>query len=143
MDTFKNENDVSVVLTKRVKTISPIDELKSCQRSEQTKDRYVYYVNRFCEYSNTTTQKILTLKDEAIRTLQKNYLVHLNDQKLSRSYIAGIVSGIDKFLVMNEREGAMLTRKMQDSVIPQTQTQKLSGRGAWDEKQKSLHATRE
>jgi integrase len=138
LDTFKNENDVSGMLTKKVKTMSPIDELLSCQRSQQTKTRYLYYVNKFCEHFDTTPQKLLTLKDEAVRTMQKNYLVYLNDKKLSRSYIAGIVSGLDKLLVMTEREDAMLTKKMRDSLIPPSREQKLSGRGAWDEKQIKL-----
>ena len=138
MDTFKRQNNVSDVLSEKVKTISPIDELLSCQRSQQTKRRYVYYVNKFCEHFDTTPQKLLTLKDDAVRTLQKNYLVYLNGKKVSRSYIAGIVSGLDKFLVMTEREGAMLTKKMRDSLIPPSREQRLSGRGAWDEKQIKL-----
>jgi len=115
-----------------------MDELLSCQRSPQTKLRYRYYVEKFCEHFDTTPEKLLSLKDEAIRTLQKNYLVQLNEKKLSRSYIAGIVSGLDKFLIMNEREDAMLTKKMRDSLIPPSREQRLSGRGAWDEKQIKL-----
>ncbi|GEM_PF-6972256 len=121
-------------MEKKTKITSPIDELKNAQRSEQTLDRYEYYVKRFCKYHNTTPEKLLTLKDDAIRIFQKDYLVYLNNQNKSRSYIAGIVSGLDKFFVMNDREGAMLTRKLRDSIIPQTQTQKLSGRGAWEDK---------
>jgi hypothetical protein len=101
-----------VIVLTEIKTISPIDELLSCQRSPQTKRRYRYYVEKFCEHFDTTPQKLLSLKDEAIRTMEKNYLIWLNGKKLSRSYIAGIVSGLDKFLVMTEREGAMLTKKV-------------------------------
>lgn len=138
MDTFKNQIDVSEALKEKVKTVSPIDELLSCQRSEQTKSRYLYYVEKFCDHFDLTPQKLLTLDNETIRTLQKNYLVCLNRKKLSRSYIAGIVSGLDKFLIMTEREDAMLTKKMRESLIPASREQKLSGRGAWDEKQIKL-----
>ncbi|MDE1814164.1 MAG: site-specific integrase [Thaumarchaeota archaeon] len=139
MDTFKKQNNEnSSIMSKKVKITSPIDELKKAQRSEQTLDRYQYYVRKFCEFSNITPAKLLTFKDEAIRTLQKNYLVHLNEKKLSRSYIAGIVSGLDKFLIMNEREGARLTEKMRDSLLPQSREQQQSGRGAWDEHQIKL-----
>jgi len=71
--------------------------------SENTLDRYIYGLNKFCEYSSLTYDDLIKLDTEDLQIKLEDWVMSMSEADLRQSSIRTPLAAVEKFLEINRK----------------------------------------